>query len=80
MDAPKTNVNTNSTRNMKKSAFAMAAALAAIPLNPKTAAIMAMIKNETDHRNMIMIFNCLTKPPMLRPRGESAADPQPILV
>jgi hypothetical protein len=35
----------NSTRKMKNSIFAIPAALAAIPLKPRSAAIRAMIKN-----------------------------------
>jgi hypothetical protein len=41
---------------MKKSAFAIEAAPSAIPPNPNIAAIMAMTKNVTDQRNMILIF------------------------
>lgn len=37
---------------MKNSTFAIEAALAAIPPNPKTAAMMAMIKNPADQRNI----------------------------
>lgn len=44
---------TMKTRNTKKTIFAIAAAPAAIPPNPKMAAIIAMIRNINVHRNMI---------------------------
>ncbi|GAB4164265.1 MAG: hypothetical protein Tsb0033_25500 [Winogradskyella sp.] len=43
----------NSTKNMKKHIFAMVAAPPAIPPNPKTPAIIAMIINAIVHRNII---------------------------
>jgi hypothetical protein len=47
---------TNSTRKIKKSTFAMAAAPAAIPPNPKTAAISATIRNVIVQRNIVVEF------------------------
>jgi hypothetical protein len=44
--------NTNSITKMKNNTFAIDAALAAIPPKPNTAAIMAMIKNPADQRNI----------------------------
>ena len=47
---------TKSTRNIKKSILAILAAPAAIPVNPKSAAIKAITKNITDQRNIIIGF------------------------
>jgi len=41
---------------MKNNIFAMAAALAAMPLNPKMAAMIAMIKKAITQRNMFRFF------------------------
>jgi hypothetical protein len=56
MLVPNTNVKTKSTRNMKNNTFATEAAPAAMPPNPITAAMIAMIKNDIDQRNMIDKF------------------------
>jgi len=47
IDAPKTSVNTASATKTKKRTFAMEAAPAAIPPNPKMAAIIAITKKIT---------------------------------
>ena len=44
--------STKSTIKMKNNTFAKDAALAAIPPKPNIAAIMAIIKNPTDQRNI----------------------------
>lgn len=44
--------NTKSTIKMKNNIFAKEAALAAIPPKPNMAAIIAIMKNPTDHRNI----------------------------
>jgi hypothetical protein len=49
-------VTRKSTRKIKKSVFAIAAEAAAIPVKPKTAAIIATIKNIKDHLSMIVCF------------------------
>jgi hypothetical protein len=41
-----------STMNIKNNTLAMPAALAAIPPKPNTAAMIAIIKNTTDHRSI----------------------------
>jgi hypothetical protein len=51
----------NSTINTKKSIFAIPAALAAIPANPKTPAIKAITKKVTDHRNIVVFVLMLKK-------------------
>ena len=43
--------------NMKNRIFAIEAAPAAIPPNPKIAAIIAMIKKVTVQRNIVVSFN-----------------------
>ena len=48
----KISVTTNSTIKIKKRTFAIPAALAAIPKNPKMAAIIAMTKKIIDQRNI----------------------------
>lgn len=47
---------TRSTRNTKKTIFAIDAAPAAIPPNPKMAAITAIIKKVNVQRNMMINF------------------------
>lgn len=49
-------LTTSSTRAMKKIILAMEAAPAAIPPKPSTAAIMAIMRNVTVQRNMILSF------------------------
>lgn len=51
---PKIRERRNKTINTKNKIFAMPAALAAIPPNPKTAAIMAMIRKVTVQRNIMI--------------------------
>ena len=46
----------NKTRNMKNKIFAMEAAPAATPPNPKIAAIIATIRNITVQRNIVLSF------------------------
>jgi len=43
----------NSTKKIKNKIFAIEAAPAAIPPNPNTAAMIAMIRNMTVQRNMV---------------------------
>ena len=50
---------TNTTRNTKNKILAIEAAPAAIPPNPKIAAIMATTKNTIVQRNMVLKFLCL---------------------
>jgi hypothetical protein len=54
--APKARVATNNTIKIKNRIFAIEAAPAAIPPNPKMAAIIAMIKNVTAQRNIVIEF------------------------
>jgi hypothetical protein len=53
---PSMSVPTNNTMNTVKSTLAIPAAADSIPVNPKMAATMAMMKNMTDHFNMISNF------------------------
>ena len=46
----------NSTMKIKKSTFAIPAAPAAIPPNPKIPAMIATIKNMTVHRNIYIVL------------------------
>lgn len=55
-DFPKSNERTNNTIKMKNRIFAIEAAPAAIPPNPKTAAMMATIRNVTVQRNIMVEF------------------------
>ena len=50
---------TSNTANRKNTIFAMPAAPAAIPPNPKIAAMIAIIKNQRANRNMIIYFKLL---------------------
>jgi hypothetical protein len=52
--APKSSVTTKSVRNIKNKIFAIEAAPAAMPPKPKMAAMMAMIKNVIDQRNIFL--------------------------
>jgi hypothetical protein len=52
-------VKANNAAKIPKRIFAMDAAPAAIPVNPKIAATIAMIKNANDQRNIILSFYCL---------------------
>jgi hypothetical protein len=52
MLAPKTNESTNSTKKIKNKTFAIDAAPAAMPPNPKIAATIAIIRNVTVQRNI----------------------------
>lgn len=56
MEAPKINTRTNNTIKIKKSIFAIEAAPAAIPPNPKIAAIIAITKKITAQRNIILVL------------------------
>ena len=56
MLAPKARVATNNTIKIKKRILAIEAAPAAMPPNPKTAAIIAIIKNVTAQRNIVVEF------------------------
>ena len=47
---------TNNTRKIKNNTLAIPAALAAIPVNPNSAAIRATTKNINDQRNIISKF------------------------
>jgi hypothetical protein len=51
----------NNMMKIKKRIFAIEAAPAAIPVNPKIAATMAMIKNVTVQRNILYEFEGLQK-------------------
>lgn len=52
-EAPKMSAPMNNTIKMKKIIFAIPAALAAMSVNPSTAAMMAMIKKIADHFSMM---------------------------
>jgi hypothetical protein len=52
LERPKIRERINSTRKMKNNTFAIPAAPAAIPPNPKIAAITATIRKITVHRNI----------------------------
>lgn len=54
--APANNEITNNTRNIKNKILAIPAAPAAMPPNPKRAAIRAIIKNITVHLSIIEIL------------------------
>jgi len=54
---PKTNERKKRITKIKKSVFAMEAALAAIPKNPKMPAMIAITRKITDQRNIIENFN-----------------------
>lgn len=54
---PNSSDNTSNTRKIKKMIFAMLAAPTAIPVNPKTAATMAMIRNVIVQRNIAYDLN-----------------------
>ena len=49
----------NKTINMKKNILAMEAAPAAIPPNPRIAAIIAIMRNVTVQRNIVKSFKGL---------------------
>jgi hypothetical protein len=51
---PPIKLNRNNTIKMKKMIFAIVAAPAAIPVNPNIAATIAMIRNVTVQRNIII--------------------------
>jgi hypothetical protein len=53
---PDINDITNNTRKIKNSTLAIEAAPAAIPPNPKTAAIIATIRNVIVQRNIVVEF------------------------
>jgi hypothetical protein len=53
--APKSSVTTKSVTKMKNKTFAIEAAPAAMPPNPKMAAMIAIIKNVIDQRNIFLI-------------------------
>jgi hypothetical protein len=55
-DPPITKETTKSTKKKKKRILATAAAPSAIPVKPKIAAMIAMIKNVNDHLSMIFPF------------------------
>jgi hypothetical protein len=57
MLAPNTSESTKSTKKIKNNTFAIEAAPAAIPPNPKIAATIAIIKNVTVQRNIRIEFN-----------------------
>jgi len=59
MLAPKTSESTKSTRKIKNKTFAIYAAPAAIPPNPKIAATIAIIRKVTVQRNIRFKFNGL---------------------
>src|SRR5258706_14800715 len=52
MTSPQIRVTRKITRKKKKQIWAASAAPVAIPPNPKTAAMIAMMKNAADHVNM----------------------------
>jgi hypothetical protein len=56
MLAPNTSDSTKSTKKIKNKIFAMEAAPAAMPPNPKMAATIAIIRNVTVQRNIRMLF------------------------
>jgi hypothetical protein len=58
---PKMSDTTKNIRNTTKRIFAIPAAPAAIPPKPNTAAIMAIIKNVTDQRNILYDFKLTEK-------------------
>jgi hypothetical protein len=58
---PKMSDTTKSIRNTTKRIFAMPAAPAAMPPKPNTAAIMAIIKNVIDQRNIMCDFELTEK-------------------
>jgi hypothetical protein len=55
-EPPKMRTTTKSTRKIKKRILAMEAAPAAIPVNPKTPAMIAMMKKMTAHFNIVVSF------------------------
>jgi len=57
MLAPNTSESTKSTKKIKNKTFAIEAAPAAIPPNPKIAATIAMIRKVTVQRNIRLSFN-----------------------
>jgi hypothetical protein len=59
MLAPNTNDSTKSTKKIKNKTFAIEAAPAAIPPNPKMAATIAIIRNVIVQRNIRIKFNSL---------------------
>ena len=64
MLAPNTSDSTKSTKKIKNKTFAIEAAPAAIPPNPKIAATIAMIRKVTVQRNIrlsLMVFKYLNK-------------------
>jgi hypothetical protein len=56
MLAPNTSDSTKSTKKIKNNTLAMEAAPAAIPPNPKMAATIAIIRNVTVQRNIVLEF------------------------
>ena len=54
--APKSSVTTKSVRNMKNKILAIEAAPAAMPPKPKMAAMIAIMKNVIDQRNISLTF------------------------
>jgi hypothetical protein len=57
LNAPENREITNNTRNRKKINFAIEAAPAAIPPNPKIAATIATTRNITVQRNIVFNLN-----------------------
>lgn len=55
-EEPATKAITNNTKKTKNKILAMDAAPAAIPVNPKTAATSAIIRNVSDQRNIVYSF------------------------
>ena len=53
---PPINDNKNNTMKIKNMIFAIVAAPAAMPVNPNTAAIIAIIRNVTVQRNITNLF------------------------
>jgi len=47
----------NTNKNIPNRNFAIEAAPAAIPVNPKMAATIAIMKNMADHLSIIFLFN-----------------------
>jgi len=57
MLAPNRMAITNNAKKIKKRTLAMSAAPSAMPPNPNIAAIMAIMKNIIDQRNIVLILS-----------------------
>lgn len=56
-DVPAIKATTNSTKKTKNKIFAIEAAPAAMPVNPKRAATNAITRKMSDQRNIVLVFS-----------------------